>query len=145
MSTAQTTKTVLEHLATCLDEMGKVRAELTASVDGILAFQRTINQDLHDANAQMVATNIKLFEQLKALPVRPHAAFVLSVDPILGVDIHFSTEVLTQATKDMAPGLQRFAQKMEAFLQQHMPVAAKPKPSKKKTVTSKNAKTKKAR
>lgn len=147
MSTAQTTKTTLESLATCLDQIGQFRAELNASVDSIFAFQQTLNSDLRERCAQMMAVNMKLLEQLQAARHRPSEAFVLSVDPVLGVDIHFSTEVLAQIAKDMAPGMQHFAQQMEALLQQRMSVAVRPKSPKKKpaaTKASKSAKTKKA-
>lgn len=111
------------------------------SPEKILAFQQAVIGDLLAANQKAMDDNAALCLQLR----RPSAAFVLSVDPVLGVDIHFSNEIMTQAVRNMTPGLQRLAQKMDVLLRQYS--AAKSQSPKKKAAATKanaSAKTKKA-
>lgn len=116
-------------------------ATMDERIDALLASDQAIIENIRELNAKI--TNVSASPKIS-----PFTAFSMSLDPFLGVDLHFSAAILEKVLNDMAPIVLLALNKMrDDMMRQHMTVPKQPSPQKKKTKkdNSKSTKAKKAR
>lgn len=111
---------------------------------------RTLLTEVRELNAKISAIGVAVFEKqnLSTPKAGPFTAFSMSIDPLYGVDLHFSAPIVEETLREMAPTLMPALEAMrDAMVRKYAPQPVAAKQPKKQPATSdkKNAKAKKAR
>lgn len=114
---------------------------IDAVLDALLTSDGAIVDNLRDLNAKIA--------NITASPkTSPLTAFSMSLDPVYGIDLHFSASIVEETLREMAPTVLPALEAMrDAMVRKHAPQPVAAKQPKKQPAASgkKNAKAKKAR